>query len=65
MHEKQWAPKLHATLNDRVVMLLALKRDLRRDFPVLDLAFLPSKESVSYSAVCPHTRLLASRESGF
>ncbi|GAB1313507.1 hypothetical protein MFIFM68171_03717 [Madurella fahalii] len=43
-----WAPKLHASLHDGKIFVLGLKRDLRPNFPVLDLAFLPARNPVTY-----------------
>jgi hypothetical protein len=58
----QWKPKLNASLHDRDVFVLGLKRDLRPSFPTLDLSFLPPQEPVTTELVSfVLLRLLAPR----
>ncbi|KXX82307.1 Rho-related GTP-binding protein RhoF [Madurella mycetomatis] len=47
--KETWAPKLNRSLHGGKVFVLGLKRDLRPNFPSLNLAFLPTRDPVTHS----------------
>jgi len=50
-NSSQWKPKLDHSLHDGWIYLIGMKKDLRPEYPRLELEFLPNKKPVTNEMV--------------